>query len=43
MPGKLGTTKKQSMALLRGQASQLLWYGRIETTPARAKALASYL
>ena len=39
MPGKLGKTTKQRMALLRGQASQLLWYSRIETTQARAKEL----
>ena len=43
MPGKLGKTRKQRMALLRGQASQLLWYGRIETTQARAKELRSYV
>lgn len=43
MPGKLGKTTKQRMALLRGQASQLLWYGRIETTQARAKELRSYV
>ena len=43
MPGKLGKTTKQRIALLRGQASQLLWYGRIETTAARAKELQSYV
>lgn len=43
MPGKLGKTTKQRMALLRGQASQLLWYGKIETTQARAKQLRSYV
>lgn len=43
MPGKLGKTTKQRMALLRGQASQLLWYGKIETTEARAKELQSYV
>ena len=43
MTGKLGKTTKQRMALLRGQASQLLWYGRIETTQARAKELRSYV
>ncbi len=43
MPGKLGKTTKQRMALLRGQASQLLWYGKIETTEARAKELKSYV
>ena len=43
MPGKLGKTTKERMALLRGQASQLLWYGKIETTEARAKELKSYV
>ena len=43
MPGKLGKTTKQRMAMLRGLASQLLWYGRIETTEARAKELRSYV
>ena len=43
MPGKLGKTTKQRMALLRGQASQLLWYGKIETTAARAKELQPYV
>ena len=43
MPGKLGKTTKQRIALLRGQASQLLWYGRLETTAARAKELQPYV
>ncbi len=43
MPGKLGRTSKERNALLRGQASQLLWYGRIETTQARAKELQPYV
>ena len=43
MPGKLGKTTKQRMAMLRGQASQLLWYGKIETTASRAKELQSYV
>ncbi len=43
MPGKLGKTTKQRIALLRGQASQLLWYGKIETTEARAKELKPYV
>ncbi len=43
MPGKLGKTTKQRMAMLRNQASQLLWYGRIETTAARAKELRPYV
>lgn len=43
MPGKLGRTTKQRLAILRNQASQLLWYGKIETTAARAKELRSYV
>ncbi|MDE7297169.1 MAG: 50S ribosomal protein L17 [Clostridia bacterium] len=43
MPGKLGRTTKQRMAILRNQASQLLWYGKIETTAARAKELQPYV
>ena len=43
MPGKLGRTSKERNALLRNQASQLRWYGRIETTAAKAKELRSYV
>ena len=43
MPGKLGRNSKQRNALLRNQASQLLWYGKIETTAAKAKELRSYV
>ena len=43
MPGKLGRTSEQRIAILRNQASTLLWYGRIETTKARAKELRSYV
>ena len=43
MPGKLGRTSKQRNALLRNQASQLLWYDRIETTAAKAKELRPYV
>ncbi len=43
MPGKLGKTTEQRLAILRNQASQLLWYGKIETTAARAKELKSYV
>ena len=43
MPGKLGRTTKQRLAILRSQASQLLWYGKIETTAPRAKELRSYV
>ena len=37
MPGKLGRTTEQRLAILRNQASQLLWYGKIETTLEKAK------
>lgn len=43
MPGKLGRTSEQRTALLRNQASELLWYGRIQTTEAKAKQLQPYV
>jgi large subunit ribosomal protein L17 len=43
MPGKLGRTAKERKALLRNQASELLWYGKIQTTAAKAKELQSYV
>ncbi len=43
MPGKLGRPTKERLAILRNQASQLLWYGKIETTAARAKELQPYV
>jgi large subunit ribosomal protein L17 len=43
MPRKLGRTSKERNALLRNLASQLLWYGRIETTAQKAKELRSYV
>lgn len=43
MPTKLGRTSKERNALLRGLASDLLWYGKIETTEAKAKALQPYV
>ncbi|MCD8040148.1 MAG: 50S ribosomal protein L17 [Clostridia bacterium] len=43
MPGKLGRNTKQRMAILRNQASELLWYGKIQTTEARAKELQPYV
>ena len=43
MPGKLGRTAEQRDAMLRNQASELLWYGKITTTEARAKALKPYV
>ena len=42
MPRKLGRTSKERNALLRNLASQLLWYGKIETTLAKAKDLRTY-
>ncbi len=43
MPGKLGRTASQRKALLRNQASELLWYGKITTTAAKAKELQPYV
>ena len=43
MPGKLGRTSSQRNAMLRNQASDLLWYGRIQTTQAKAKELQPYV
>ena len=43
MPRKLGMTATQRVAVLRNQASYLLWYGRIETTLGRAKTLRPYV
>lgn len=37
MARKLGRPTKERMHILRNQASELLWYGRIETTVDRAK------
>lgn len=34
---KLGRTAKDRKALIRNQVTNLIWYGRIETTEARAK------
>ena len=40
---KLGRISNQRKALLRNQASYLLWHGKIRTTEAKAKALRSYV
>ncbi len=40
---KLGVNATQRVALVKNQASELLWYGKIETTEARAKEVASYV
>jgi len=42
MNKKLGRPTDQRYAMMRNQASQLLWNGRIETTVAKAKSLRSY-
>lgn len=42
MPGKFGKTSEERKSVLRSQASELLWYGRIETTVAKAKQVKSY-
>ena len=39
---KLGRPTDQRLAVLKNQASYLLWYGRIETTVEKAKAVQSY-
>ena len=38
---KLGRTADQRKALLRNQVTNLIWYGRIETTEAKAKEVRS--
>ena len=42
MARKLGMNATQRMALIKNQASALLWYGKIETTEARAKEVGAY-
>lgn len=43
MARKLGVNATQRIALIKNQASELLWYGKITTTEARAKEVASYV
>lgn len=38
---KLGRPTKERLAVLRNQVSYLLWYGKIETTVAKAKSVSS--
>lgn len=38
---KLGRPSKEKNAMLRGLVSDLLWYGKVETTLARAKSVRS--
>ncbi|MBP5467451.1 MAG: 50S ribosomal protein L17 [Clostridia bacterium] len=43
MARKLGVNATQRLALIKNQASALLWYGKIETTEARAKEVSAYV
>ena len=43
MERKLGVNATQRIALIKNQASALLWHGKIETTVARAKEVAAYV
>ena len=43
MPGRMGLTTKQRKAVLRNQASNLLWYGKIEVTEGHVASLRSYV
>ena len=43
MARKLGVNATQRLALLKNQASALLWNGKIETTVARAKEVSAYV
>ena len=38
---KLGRPTKERMAVMRNQVSYLLWYGKLETTYAKAKSVQS--
>lgn len=40
MPNKLGRATDKRIALVKGQVTDLLWYGKIETTLDRAKEVA---
>jgi large subunit ribosomal protein L17 len=42
MERKLGKPTDQRMAMLKNQASELLWYGKIQTTVDRAKEVGRY-
>ena len=39
---KLGRTSSQRKALLRNQVTDLLYYGKIRTTEAKAKEISTY-
>ncbi len=42
MNAKLGRPTEERLAIMRNQATDLLWKGKIQTTLARAKSLKSY-
>jgi len=42
MERKLGKPTDQRMALIKNQATDLLWYGKLETTLERAKEISRY-
>jgi len=42
MPGRFGRTYKERKSLYQTQASELLWYGKIETTVSKAKQVKAY-
>lgn len=42
MSKKLGRPTDQRMAVIKNQASELLWYGKIQTTVDRAKSVSAY-
>lgn len=42
MRGRMGLPTKERTAVLRNQASNLLWYGKIEVTEGHVSALVSY-
>ena len=43
MERKLGVNATQRIALIKNQATELLWYGKLNTTVARAKEVAAYV
>ena len=43
MERKLGVNATQRLALIKNQASELLWHGKITTTEARAKEVEGYV
>ena len=43
MPGIMGLTTKERKAVLRNQASNLLWYGKIKVTEGHVQSLRPYV